>query len=225
LHQGLKEYFSNFITENKKNRIDEVLEKRTRYVTVVLEDIYKPHNASAVLRTVDCFGLQDVNVIENYHTYHVNPYVTRGASQWVDLLRFREKGENNTAHCFKALKEQGYKIFATSPNVEGVFPEHIDISQKIAIVLGNEHRGLTDYALQNADALVRLPMFGFTESYNISVTAAICLHDIVRKLYGSDIDWKLSEEEKEELRLKWYRKVVKRPDILEKEFLKHQGNR
>jgi tRNA (guanosine-2'-O-)-methyltransferase len=222
LKHCFKEYLSNFITENKKRRIEEVLEKRTRYVTVVLEDIFKPHNASAVLRTVDCFGLQDVHVIENNNQYKVNPYVTRGASQWVDLLRYREKGAENTKRCYESLKERGFKIYATTPNAEGILPEEINLDHKVALALGNEHTGLSSEAIEYADELVRLPMHGFTESYNISVTASICLYDLVKRLHASEIHWKITEDEKEDLRMKWYRRVVKRIDIHEKAYLNQQ---
>lgn len=223
MQKDLKTYLAAFITENKKARIEEVLSKRTRYVTLVLEDIFKAHNASAVLRTVDCFGLQDIHIIENYNNYKVNPYVTRGASQWIDLIKHNKKGENNTALCYQSLKDQGYKIYATTPNSEGILPEDILLDHKIAIALGNEHEGLSDYALKHADGLVRLPMYGFTESFNISVTAAICLYDLIRRLFNSEIHWQLSEWEKEELRLKWYMKIVKRSDLHEKEFNKQQA--
>jgi tRNA (guanosine-2'-O-)-methyltransferase len=222
--QDLIAFFANYVTENKLQKIEKVLEQRTRYVTVAIEDIYKPHNASAILRTCDCLGVQEVQVIENKNSYNVNPYVTRGSSQWVDIRRFRNKNENNTFHCYHYLRQNGYKIYAASPNVNGFDVNDIPLDHKIAFIYGNEHDGLSEYALEHADHYIKLPMFGFTESYNISVCAAICLFNTIQRLHLSGMDYKISDAEKDVLRLQWYRSVVKRSEILEKAFLKRQQN-
>lgn len=216
----LLDFFSDYVTENKKQLIDEVLQNRSRYLTVALEDIYVSQNASAVIRSCDCFGFQDIHIIENHHRFKVNKGVTRGSSKWVDVHRYNAPGVNNTTACFESLKASGYKVYATTPHQSGYqLPELPLTDQKIALVFGNEHTGLSDYALQNADGFLRIPMYGFTESYNISVSAALCLYDIVHRLQKSTLDWRMSTAEREELQLLWYKKMVRRSEVMEKSFL------
>src|SRR5450631_2457688 len=107
--EQLYEYLAQFITENKRSKIEEIVQWRTRYLTVVLEDIYQPHNASAVLRTCECFGIQDVHIIENRNKYTVNPDVVMGSTKWMNLHKYSGK-TNNTPDALNALKEQGYRI-------------------------------------------------------------------------------------------------------------------
>lgn len=214
----LLHYLSTFVTENKKTKIDQVLAFRTRYITIVLEDINKPHNASAVIRTCDCFGLQDVHIIENINTYKVNPHVTQGSSKWVNVFRHNLKSQNNTVHCYEELKKNGYRIYATVPKCEATNINTLAVNHKMALVFGAEDEGLSHYAIEQADELVSIPMYGFTESFNISVSAAICLNVLVNKLHHSGMDWHLSVPEKEIIKLNWYKKIIKHADILEKEF-------
>ena len=213
-------FLAQFVSEHKKNRIEEVLSKRTRYLTVVLEDIFKPHNASAVIRTADCLGIQDIHLIENENAYEVNPYVARGATKWVDLHQYNKECNNNTQVCLKTLRGKGYKIYATSPT-EGYKPEDIPLDEKIALVFGTEFSGISPTVLKEADGFLNIPMYGFTESYNISVSAAICMYSIMNRLYKSPVKWNLTEEEKNQIKLQWYRTVAPRYSQLEKQFLQN----
>ena len=111
--EGLIGYLRGFVTAHKQGLIDEILQVRTRHITVVLEDIFQPHNASAVLRSAECFGLQDVHIIENENEYRLNKDVTRGAAKWLTLHQYREGGEN-TRPCLEALKGQGYTVAAAT---------------------------------------------------------------------------------------------------------------
>ncbi|WP_209330348.1 TrmH family RNA methyltransferase [Lunatimonas salinarum] len=207
-------YLKNYITPHKLERIEEVLTARTRYFTVVLEDIYKPHNASAVLRTADCFGIQDVHVIEKANTYKINPYVTRGAAQWVDVHKYAELAGSPVSTCFDHLRSQGYQIIATSPRSESLSIQEFFPDRKTALVFGNEHEGVSEDVIKQADGLIHIPMYGFTESFNISVTASVFLYDFLAKLRGS---WPegffLKESEKEALRYRWYQEIVKNAEI------------
>jgi tRNA (guanosine-2'-O-)-methyltransferase len=218
--QLLTDHFSQYISDHKKDFIERVLAQRTKHLTVVMEDIYQSQNASAVVRTCECMGVQEVHIIENSSKYSVNPKVLKGANKWLDLVRYKDKKKKNTEACFQQLRERGYKILVTSPSPECVPLDEIDITEKLAIVMGNELKGASRYALDNADLKVSIPMYGFTESYNISVSAAICLNTLVPKLRTSSVAWHLSPEEMKEIRLQWYRGVVKRSDIIEREFLK-----
>jgi tRNA (guanosine-2'-O-)-methyltransferase len=222
----LLRYLAQFITEHKLKKMEEVLSWRTRRITVAIEDVFKSHNASAVIRNCDAAGIQDLHIIENYQKYKVNPYVTRGSSQWINLIRYNLPEVDNTKKCYEALRSQGYIIVATVPGKDGKTLEKFEINQKIALILGNEFNGLSSWAIENADLKLSLPMYGFTDSYNISVTAALCLHHLVQKLHQSNIAWGLSEDEKEKIRLAWYKKAVKRSDLHAKLFLgkEEKGN-
>lgn len=203
------EYLKNFITEKRWERFNEVLNNRTRYVTVVLEDVFHEHNASAVLRSCDCFGIQDVHFIENRNEFKTNDEVAMGATQWLSIHRYKEKGINNTDVCFNHLRQQGYKIVVTSPHAKAVRIQDLNINQPLAIVFGAEKEGLTDYAIQSADEKVYIPMYGFTESFNISVSAALCMYEIMNRLRASNINYHLSNEEKKTLLLQWLKTSIK----------------
>lgn len=216
---SLLEYFSQYITPHKMELMEKVLSQRTRFFTVVLEDIYKPHNASAVLRTCDCFGIQDVHIIEKTNQYKVNPYVTRGASDWVTIRKYFEPEGSAVKKCFSTLRNQGYRIFATSPDKDSMPIHELEPDQKIALVFGNEHEGVSKEVKDQSDGLVHIPMLGFTESFNISVSASIFLFELIKKINPNlHPDFYLTEAEKHELRLIWYRQIVKNSAIHERLF-------
>jgi tRNA (guanosine-2'-O-)-methyltransferase len=215
----LLNFLLTFISENKVKKFEEKIQYRSRHLTIVLEDIFQPHNASAVLRSCDCFGIQDVHIIENMNKYEVNPDVALGSAKWLSLIKYN-KEINNTSACLSLLKKQGYTIVATSPHKDDFTPESLPLDQKTALVFGTELEGLTDNAKKIADAYVRIPMYGFTESLNISVSAALLLFTLSERLRKSDFNWQLSEEEKTDTMLQWARNVVKRSDAIEREFFR-----
>ncbi len=220
-NRALIQFLSTYVTDHKKALIKEALSRRTQYLTVVLEDIYHPHNASAVVRTCDCFGIQDLYVIEGKHRYEVNPKVVHGASKWVDIYKYEQgSGEHNTKKCFEELKSKGYRILATSPVQNSVSIHDVTLEEKTALVFGTEVSGISAYAAEHADELVHIPMYGFTESFNISVSAALCMNVLRDKLLNSKLDWNLSDRVKETITLDWYKKIVNQPEVLEKAFLR-----
>lgn len=218
--QLLIDHFAQYISDHKKQFIERVLAERTRHVTLVLEDIFQSQNASAAVRTCECLGLQDIHIAETESQYSVNKRVLKGSNKWIDLHRHKLKGFNNTEICFRQLRESGYQILVTDPSPDGVSINDVAIDKKIAVVMGSELRGTSDFALAHADQKIFIPMYGFTESLNISVSAAICLNTLLTKVRQSSVAWQLSEEEKENLRLKWYKKIVRRSDLIEREFLR-----
>lgn len=225
--RDLIEFLGEFVTPNKREKIVEVLAERTDYVTVVLEDIFQPHNASAVLRTCECYGVQSVHVVENRNTYKVNPQVAMGSSKWLDLERYREPGRDNTRDCLDRLRQRGYRIVATSPDTENRIsftPLDLPLDQPVAILYGTEEQGLTDGALAAADQYLRLPQYGFTQSYNISVSVAITLTSLMGRLRSPEFagEWRLSEERRQELTLAFYRRIVTRHAALERRFLEER---
>jgi len=218
-NKRLLEHLISFITDNRKELFMKVIAQRTRHITVVLEDIYQPHNASAVLRTCDLTGIQDVHIIENVNKYEVNPDVAMGSSKWLNLIRYNAH-ENNTAEAFKQLKQKGYRIVATTPHKNDKSLEDISLDKKMAFVFGTEMNGLSEEAIQLADEYVRIPMFGFTESYNISVSAALVLYTLTQKLKNSAINWQLDDNERIDILLEWARRSINRPELIEAQFLK-----
>jgi tRNA (guanosine-2'-O-)-methyltransferase len=219
MSEQLIQFLSGFVTADRLCLFHEILNNRTNYLTLVLEDIYQTQNASAVVRSADCFGIQQVHVIENRNLFNVNPDVVRGASNWVTVNRYNGK-EMNTPEAFRKLRENNYRIVVADPHKHTTFLEEIDLTKgKIAIVFGCERPGLSDYAKAHADEWMKIPMVGFTESLNISVSAAIVMHhltNLMRK--NADIHWQITEEERQHLLLEWLRKSIKRVDLLEQKF-------
>ena len=214
------EILKKFVTEERFARFLNVLEYRTRYLTVVLEDIYQPHNASAVLRSCELFGVQDIHIIENRNTYNPNPEVAVGASKWLNLIKYNTK-ESNTLEAINHLKTQGYRIVATTPHRNDTELKEFNIEKgKIALVFGSEMPGISNTVFENADEFLRIDMYGFTESFNISVSVAIILHYLIEKIHQSEIRWQLSEEEKREILLSWLKNSVKDADKVLKKLLK-----
>lgn len=221
MDEKLLKYFEGYLTENRKALFKKVLEDRTRHFTVVLEDIFQPHNASAVIRTCDIFGIQDVHAIENKYTNKVSRHVAKGSQKWITSKRYKSDA-NNTQICLNTLREKGYQIIATTPHNNSCLLQDFDVTKKSAFVFGVEAEGVSNYVKDNADGFLKIPMVGFTESLNISVAAAIILQDVTTKLRMSNVDWKLSEEEKEILYLDWVRKTIKNVDKIEQHY--YQNN-
>ncbi len=208
--------FYQLITDNKKQLFDQISSQRTKHVTVVVENVYQEHNASAILRSCDCFGIQELHVIEKNNQYKVQRDIALGAGRWVDLFNYN-KGNSVTLDCLSKLKTRGYKIIATSPYAtESIFD--IDISEPMAFVFGTEREGISDVVKENADSFVQIPMYGFTESFNISVSVAILLTTIRQRLESSDFYWKLTSEEQIILKNKWCKKILNGGESMEKLF-------
>ena len=215
-------YLEDFVTESRKETFKKVLESRTKHFTVVLEDIFQPHNASAVVRTCDIFGVQDVHVIENKYINRVSKYVAKGSQKWITSHRYKSDG-NNTKICFESLKQKGYQIIATTPHTESSLLQDFDVNKKTAFVFGAEAEGVSDYVKENADGFLKIPMVGFTESLNISVAVAIILQDVTTKLRNSDLNWQLSAEEKENLYFDWVKKTIKNGEKIESHFYQNKA--
>ncbi len=202
------EYLEGFVSEKRKETFKKVLEQRTRHFTVVLEDIFQPHNSSAVIRSCDIFGVQDVHVIQNKYSSRVSRHVAKGSQKWLDIKKYNQSA-NNTQDCLDALRKDGYQIIATTPHNESCMLHEFDINKKSAFVFGVEKEGVSEYTMNQSDGFLKIPMVGFTESLNISVAAAIILQDITTKLRASDIAWKLTTKEKEKLYFDWVQKSIK----------------
>ncbi|MEQ9409018.1 MAG: RNA methyltransferase [Fuerstiella sp.] len=217
----LSEFLQQFITADRLRRFDEVLSQRTRQITVVLENIYHAHNASACLRTCDCFGIQDVHVIEAGNCFRPNGDIAMGASKWLTTHRYVPSAQNPspagsadasdpevTVACLQNLRDQGYRLLATSPRQQSTPLDRINTTSRTAVIFGAEKSGISDTAVSMADELICIPMYGFTESFNVSVSVAIILHQLVSQLRAGSGDWQLTNEEQQLIRKDWIRRTL-----------------
>jgi tRNA (guanosine-2'-O-)-methyltransferase len=200
----LLDYLETFLTENRKMRFEKVLAQRTKHFTVATEDVYQLHNTSAVMRSCDVFGIQEVHIVEEVNSKRIDGEIAMGAQKWVDLNRY-----HTTKTCIKDLKIKGYQIVATTPHVEDCDLIDFDISKKSCFFFGRETEGLSKQVIDSADCFLKIPMVGFTESLNISVSAAVILQHVTAQLRKSDMRWQLTEEERIEKRFDWIKKTIK----------------
>jgi tRNA (guanosine-2'-O-)-methyltransferase len=214
----LIQYLEGFITERRRERIVTVLQERMRHMTVVLEDVYQAHNASAVLRSCDCFGVQDVHFIENRNRFKISEEVSMGSDQWLTIKKYNEE-ENNTAACLNDLKSKGYRIVATTPHKNDKVISELDVSTPFALVFGTEIDGITQTVFDMADEFVKIPMHGFTESFNISVCAALSMYDLTTRIRKGNIPYHLPEKEKQEIHLEWLKTSIGSSELIIKDFL------
>lgn len=219
MDKELIEHLASYLTPNRQALFNSVLKQRTRYLTVVLEDIFQPQNASAVLRTCDCFGIQDVHIIENRNDFEVDREVAMGASKWLSLKKYNQL-EQNSLEAIRQLKASGYRIVATSPHINDQELHNFDMNKgKAALVFGSELPGISEIIKNEADEFLKIPMYGFTESFNISVSAAIILHHLTLKMkQDAGIEWTLTNEEQQEIKLEWIRRSIKRYELIEQRF-------
>ncbi|MFT7351406.1 MAG: tRNA (guanosine-2'-O-)-methyltransferase [Flavobacterium sp.] len=197
-------FLENILTDNRKQRFADVLAKRTNHFTVAMEDIFQLHNASAVMRSCEVFGIQQLNVIEERYTKSIDKEIAMGAQKWVDVNRFE-----SVSSCVSTLKSQGYQIIATTPHENDCDLDDFDISKPSAFFFGTERDGLSQEVINQADGFVKIPMAGFTESLNISVSAAIIIQNVMNRLHKSDLNWQLSEQEILEKRMLWTKNTIK----------------
>lgn len=225
MNQELILYLSQFVTPERIELYHRVLDARTRYFTVVLEDIYHSQNASAVVRSCDCFGVQDLHTIENRNEFNMSIRVARGSDNWVTHKQYKEQGKNNTLEALNHLKSEGYRIVATTPRAGAVSLSDFDVCKgKFALVFGTENTGISEMVAQQADEFLTIPMVGFTESLNISVSAAIIINHMATRIrQAENILWKLDEAEKEALLLEWIKQRIRKVDLLIEEFNKKNG--
>jgi tRNA (guanosine-2'-O-)-methyltransferase len=213
---NLTTFLSDFITEKRLERIKEVASKRTRHFAVALENLFQGHNASAVLRTCDCFGIQNVFAIENVNKFQPNEEIALGAEKWLTINHFNE--ENSIEKCYTELRRQGYRIAATTPHGNPISVDEMDVSKPLALVFGTEKEGLSEKAIELADFTVALPMYGFTESFNISVSAALFLQKVIDKSIAQKVDRFIGVKEQQELVAQWILKTVSDPEGLMKKY-------
>lgn len=206
-------HLESFLTDKRRQRFDEVLSQRTKHFTVATEDVYQLHNTSAVMRSCEVFGIQELNVIEERNTKKIDREIALGAQKWVDLKRYK-----SVKNCITELRKNGYQIVATTPHLNNALLADFDVTQKSCIFFGRETEGLSNEVMEEADQFIKIPMVGFTESLNISVSAAIILQHLTSKLRQTDINWNLSKEEKNQKKMDWIKKTIHSFDEIVERF-------
>ncbi len=209
----LLKYLESYLTEKRLNRFNEVLSQRTKHFTVATEDVYHLHNTSAVMRSCEVFGIQELSIIEEQSGKTIDREIALGAQKWVDLNRY-----DTAMDCIRNIKEKGYQIVATTPHTNDCLLEDFDVTKKSCFFFGRETEGLTQDVLDHADCFLKIPMVGFTESLNISVSAAIILQEVTTKLKQTDIAWQLTEKERNEKKLDWIKKTIHSYDKIVERF-------
>lgn len=215
----LLQHLETFLTETRRTRFEAVLSQRTKHFTVATEDVYQLHNTSAVIRTCDVFGIQEVNIIEERNSKRIDREIAMGAQKWVDLNRY-----NSVKDAIKNLRQKGYQIVATTPHTNDVLLQDFDVTKRSCFFFGRETEGLSQEVLDVADCYLKIPMVGFTESLNISVSAAIILQDVTTKLKQTNINWQLSDEEQLQKRMDWVQKTINSYDKIVNRFYEEQNN-
>ena len=205
--EDLYTFLCTWMTPGKIQKFEKIAALRTRHLVLVAEDIYQSQNASALLRTAECCGIQDVYVIENNNSFELKKRVVKGAADWLTIHRYND-GLNNSQRCFDELKAKGYKIAVTSPHEDDYTLSNIPLDHRLAVVMGSELKGASGTALKCADYTVTIPMSGFTESLNVSVATGLVLYEMGRRLRSSKLDWQLSFEEQLELKINWAKKSI-----------------
>lgn len=213
----LLDYLNTFLTQERQQRFQTVLAQRTKHFAVAVEDVYQLHNTSAVMRSCDVFGIQDLHVIEERNSKKIDREIAMGAQKWVDIHR-----HHDVADCIKALKAQNYQIVATTPHNNDTLLADFDYTKKSCFFFGRETEGLSETVMNQADCFLKIPMVGFTESLNISVSAAIILQHVTDKLRSSELNWQLSDDEKHALNLKWIKKTIKDHEAIVARFYERE---
>lgn len=208
MHSRLYDLLSEHLTEHKRNLFEVILAERTRHVTLVMEDLYQAQNTSAIQRSAESFGVQDLHVIENKHTFSHHRRISKGSSDWLTMHRYNAQGNNNSEICLSALKKNGYQIVVTALHEKTIALHEVDLSQKTAVLVGTELTGASEVAMQMADVYMKIPTVGFTESLNVSVASAIIMQHLTQRMRDEKQPWRLTDEEKLQLKIEWAKRSI-----------------
>jgi tRNA (guanosine-2'-O-)-methyltransferase len=208
MNSRLYELLSEHLTEHKRQLFDAVLQERTRHVTLIMEDLYQAQNTSAIQRSAESLGIQDLHIIENKHTFTHHRRISKGSADWITMHRYNDAGSNNTEACLHALKKAGYQIVVTALHEKTIALHEVDLSQKTAVLMGTELTGASASAMQKADVFMKIPTVGFTESLNVSVASAIIMQHLTHRMRQENHPWQLSENEKLQLKIEWAKRSI-----------------
>ncbi len=219
LTHEIAEYLKEFVVNERRELFEAKIKERTQHLTIVLENIFQGRNISASIRSADCFGIQDVHIIENDNFFNDDSEVSMGAEKWITTKRYNQY-KHNSIEAIKKLRAEGYQIIATTPHETDCSLYDLDITEKkIALFFGSEIKGCSKQTLELADKKIKIPMYGFTESYNISVSVSLSLQHLTYKMRKSDINWGLPMDQQNKVMLQWLRKSIKAAPEIEKKYL------
>jgi tRNA (guanosine-2'-O-)-methyltransferase len=218
LKQELIRHLGAFMSPQRLSRFDKVISERTAHLRIVLENMYQAHNASAILRSCESFGVQHVHFIENNNRMRISDDVAMGSSNWLSIHRHKSS-QNNTSETIAGLRDLGYRIVATSPHKNEIAISELNVDNKLALFFGTEIDGISNELIAEADEFVSLPMYGFTESFNVSVCAALCMYELCGRMRKNVPLYNLEEEEKEDIYLAWLKTSVEHSEEIIKRYL------
>jgi tRNA (guanosine-2'-O-)-methyltransferase len=218
LTADLVEYLKGFVFDERRKLFEAKIQERTQHLTILLENIFQGRNISASIRSADCFGIQDVHIIENDNIFNDDSEVSMGAEKWITTKRYNQN-KHNSIEAIENLKSNGYQIIATTPHNADCDLYDLDITKKTALFFGAEVKGCSKETLSLADKRMKIPIYGFTESYNISVSVSLCLQHLTYKMRQSNMDWKLSLDQQEKVMLQWLRNSIKSAAEIEEKYL------
>jgi tRNA (guanosine-2'-O-)-methyltransferase len=219
LTADLVEYLKGFVFDERRKLFEAKIQERTQHLTILLENIFQGRNISASIRSADCFGIQDVHIIENDNIFNDDSEVSMGAEKWITTKRYNQN-KHNSIEAIENLKSNGYQIIATTPHNADCDLYDLDITkQKTALIFGAEVKGCSKETLSLADKRMKIPIYGFTESYNISVSVSLCLQHLTYKMRQSNMDWKLPVDQQEKVMLQWLRNSIKSAAEIEEKYL------
>ena len=204
------EYLSSFLLESRIDTLTRALDMRTEYITVMTENMFHAQNASAIVRHCEAFGVQNIHTVEELCPFLPTLNIALGTERWIDINRHA-----TTADAVKALREQGYRIIATTPHHRSCTPETFDVNKgKFALVFGTEKTGVSEDILKEADEYLQIPMCGMVDSLNVSASAAILIYMLSQRMRLECDDWHLSDEKRTRTLYEWYRYAVRDSEAL-----------
>ncbi len=209
------EYLREFMREERYDTLCRSLAMRTKYMTLMAENTFHPHNASALVRHCEAFGVQTMHTVETRCKFDLSENIMRGTDKWVDIV-----GHDSTAEALAALRSDGYRIVATTPHRESCTPESFDVKKgKFVLVFGTEHAGISDEVIDAADEFLKIPMCGMVESLNVSASAAILVYMLSERMRHEVEGWQLTDEEYHETLYRWARESVRDDEnVLKRQF-------
>ncbi|MBW8359657.1 MAG: RNA methyltransferase [Weeksellaceae bacterium] len=218
-HQTTFNYLKRFLTDERLTKIERYAAESSGYALPVMEDIFQFRNAAAIVRSVEACGFHKIVAMESENEF--NPYlkVTKGAETWVEVEKMPHSLES-----LQEIKNRGYKILAVSPENNATMLPDYDLKEPVALVFGTEKEGVTDEILDFADETLAVPMYGFTESFNVSVAAAICFYELRQKLIKSGIEYKLTGDKLWELKVRWARNSIPRGEQVLEHYLREMNS-
>jgi len=202
-------YLLNFLTDDKIEKFSTLIHLKTEYILPVFEDIYQFRNAAAIVRSLEGLGVNKMVALEGKNFFKPEESVSRGAEKWLKIER-----KPHTLESLLEIKSKGYSIVSVSPEKDALDIENVSINKPIALIFGTEWEGVSQEVLDISDACVKIPMYGFTQSYNVSVATAISVYSLMNRIRNSEIKWQLSEEYKLEMQLYWAKNSIQSSKLI-----------